>query len=127
MSKRLLIVIASVFLIIVSFGYYAYKQLVEAGYLSCILSIEDTIGRELGRGAVKGVIVTDDWQTLGEDEEQALFADFRSKGVTFDCYQFARFADGSAFAGTKGQIRFRREGPIIRVRIESDESHKVGY
>ena len=127
MSKKLLIGIVVILLAFMASGYYGYRKLIEAGYPSCVLSIEDVISREFERGAIKGVIVTDEWQTLGEDEEQALFTEFQYTGLKFDCRQFPQFADGSALVGSKGHIRFRKEGRLIRVRIESDEGHERPY
>ena len=127
MAKRLLVGIAITALVIAGSFYYAYRQVIELGYPSCALSIEDAISLSIGRGALKGVIVSDEWQTLGEAEERAIFAEFQSAGLKFDCYQFPQFADGSALVGDKGQIRFRKEGKLIRVRIESDEGHERPY
>ena len=127
MSKRLAIGVALIVIVIATSVFYAHRQLVEAGYPSCALSIEDSISQRLRHGMIDEVVVSDEWQKLSEEQERALFADFRSRGLTFDCVQFPQFADGSALAGDKGQIRFRREGPLISVRIESDENHARPY
>lgn len=127
MSTKAIICIIVILLAIIAAGYYGYSQLIEAGYPPCASSIEELIRREFERGAIKGVVASDEWQALGENEEQAIFAEFRSKGMDFDCSQFERFADGSALIGNKGYIRFRKEGSNFRVRIESDEDHEIPY
>lgn len=124
MSKIGPIVIVIILLAFTEVGYFGYARLIEAGYPSCVLSIEEVIRQEIERG---GIIVKDEWQILGEDEEQALFTEFRLKGLKFDCKQFARFADGRALIGSRGHIRFRKEGRLIRVRIESDEGYERPY
>ncbi len=127
MSKIGLISIIFIPKAFIAAGYYGYTKLIEAGYPSCVLSIEEVIQQKMDRGDLKGINVTDQWQILGEDEEQALFAEFRSKGLKFDCKQFVRFADGTALVGSKGHVRFRKEGRLIRVRIESEEGYERPY
>ncbi len=126
-KKEIFVGITLICLVFVAIGYYVYNQLVEAGFPSCVLSIEDVIRHEFERGALKGVIVTEEWQTLSEEREQGVFTEFRSTDTRFDCKQFPQFADGSALVGSNGQIRFRREGQITRVLIESDEKHARSY
>ncbi len=127
MSKKLIIEIVVILLAITAVGYYGYRRLNEVAYPSCVLSIEEVIRRDFERGKIEGVMVTDEWQTLGEDQEQAIFAEFRSRGLKFDCAQFAHFADGSALLGSKGYIRYRKEDDHVVVRIESDEGYERPY
>ena len=127
MFKKVLIGIVFTLLAFVAAGYYGYRTLIEYGYPSCALSIEEVIRHSLESDRIQGLIVTDEWQTLGESDERALFSEFQSKGLRFDCYQFPQFVDGSALIGDKGYIRFRKEDHFIRVRIESDEAHERLY
>ncbi len=127
MSKKLLISVAFILLPILAFGYFVNWKMIEAAYPSCVLSIEEVIRLNLEHGKIEGVMVTEEWQTFGEDQEQAIFAEFRSKGLKFDCKQFAHFADGSALVGSKGYIRYRKENKRIMVRIESEEGYERTY
>jgi hypothetical protein len=109
--------------------YLLFEYLEEAGYESCVLSIEDAFGQTLSYDSElsRKIVVTNEWRTLDEEEERILFDKFIAIGRTFDCKQFGEYANGEALHGEKGRIRVRRHGKWVRVRIEADDGRTRRY
>ena len=54
--------------------YSGYRNLVEAGYESCALSLEDGIANAIGLVEIRDKIaMSEEWRTLSEDEERLIF------------------------------------------------------
>lgn len=104
-------------------AYIFFHQLKEAGYESCVLSIESAFAQALALDSdlSREIIATNEWRTLDEDEERILFDKFIAAGRIFDCKQFGEYANGEALRGDKGRINVRRDGQRVEVRIEVDD------
>ena len=89
-------------------AYLVYRQLVEAGYESCVLSLEDGIANAIGLAEIREKIrMTEEWRTLSEDEERLIFDKFNAIGRRFDCAQFGEYENGEIFRGEYGLIKVR--------------------
>ena len=127
MSKGLIITI--VILVVLGAGLYiGYRNLVEAGYESCVLSLEDGIANAIGLAGIRDKIpVTDEWRSLSEDEERLIFVRFKAMGVGFDCKNFIEYANGDIFRGEHGRINVRLVDGWVRVRVEIDDGRVRKY
>lgn len=108
--------------------YFAWLSLIESGYESCVLSIEDRIGATLSLREFKEKIpLSDEWRELSEDEERMIFDKFVAEGVRFDCQNFSEYASGEALRGSKGRVIARKDGPRILARTEVKDGRVRQY
>ncbi len=113
-------ILALILVALIGLGvYFVFDTMGDAGFESCVASIESGIIAALIEGELKQrILVTDEWRTLDEEEKRILFDQFNSGERNFDCYRFQEYSDGSALKDDKGTIKVRRDGQFLRVRIE---------
>src|SRR5688572_4148758 len=122
-NKQAIMLVFTILAAAVVGAYLVFDFLKEAGYESCVLSIESAFGQALDHNSElsRKIMVTNEWRTLDEGEERILFEKFIAIGRTFDCKQFGVYADGTALRNEKGKIKVRKVGQWVRVRIEVDD------
>lgn len=112
-------IITIVILVVLGAGLYlGYRNLVEAGYESCVLSLEDGIANAIGLAEIRDKIaMSGEWRTLSEDEERLIFVRLNASGRRFDCANFGEYADGEVFRGEYGRIKVRKSGQFVRAHV----------
>jgi hypothetical protein len=123
MTKGFIIFTLAIITAVAGGVYIMFEQIKESGYESCVLSIESALGQALADDPEfsQKIPVTNEWRTLGEEEERVLFDKLIAAGRTFDCEQFGEYANGDALRGEKGRINVRKDGQRVRVRIEVND------
>jgi hypothetical protein len=127
MSKSWIITV--IILLLVGAGiYFAWRSLIELGYDSCVLSIEDRMGTTLSlREFQEKIPLSDQWRELSEDEERLLFDRFVAEGTRFDCKNFSEYANGEALRGSNGRVIARKDGSRILARTEVKDGRVRQY
>ena len=129
MRKRATVLAILITAATASCAYLLFERIKEMGYESCVLSIESEFGKALASDLElsRKLVVTNEWRTLGEEEERVLFDKFIALGRKFDCKQFGEYANGDALREDRGTIDVRRDEQRVHVRIESMTAGLDGF
>lgn len=119
-------IITVIILVLVGAGIYlAWRSIVEMGYESCVLSIEDSFGNRLSLPDLREKIpVSDEWRYLSEAEERLLFDSIADQGRGFDCAQFRDYANGEALRGDNGRVKVGKVEKHIRARLDINDGRE---